>query len=110
MNRKSKGSIIYKYLIVVTVLYGAVFAHEAKKAGKNVLVIDKRPNITGNVYTETVEGIHVHNIIRSRGICEPIECCTLRDVVPYLGVVCMEDVCAVFVYSEFSGQRCCELH
>ena len=41
-------------------LYGAVFAHEAKKAGKSVLVIDKRPNIAGNVYTEDVEGIHVH--------------------------------------------------
>ena len=50
----------YDYLIVGSGLYGAVFAHEAKKAGKSVLVIDKRPNIAGNVYTETVEGIHVH--------------------------------------------------
>ncbi len=50
----------YDYLIVGSGLYGAVFAHEAKKAGKHVLVIDKRPNIAGNVYTETVEGIHVH--------------------------------------------------
>ena len=50
----------YDYLIVGSGLYGAVFAHEAKKAGKRVLVIDKRPNIAGNVYTETVEGIHVH--------------------------------------------------
>lgn len=48
------------YLIVGSGLYGAVFAHEAKKAGKSVLVIDKRSNIAGNVYTETVEGIHVH--------------------------------------------------
>ena len=50
----------YDYLIVGSGLYGAVLAHEAKKAGKSVLVIDKRPNIAGNVYTETVEGIHVH--------------------------------------------------
>ena len=50
----------YDYLIVGSGLYGAVFAHEAKKAGKRVLVIDKRSNIAGNVYTETVEGIHVH--------------------------------------------------
>ena len=50
----------YDYLVVGAGLYGAVFAHEAKKAGKSVLVIDKRPNIAGNVYTEQVEGIQVH--------------------------------------------------
>ncbi|MBE6876495.1 MAG: UDP-galactopyranose mutase [Ruminococcus sp.] len=50
----------YDYLIVGAGLYGAVFAHEAKKAGKSVLVIDKRPNIAGNVYTKETEGIHVH--------------------------------------------------
>ena len=50
----------YDYLVVGAGLYGAVFAHEAKKAGKKVLVIDKRPNIAGNVYTEAVEGIQVH--------------------------------------------------
>ena len=50
----------YDYLIVGAGLFGAVFAHEARKAGKSVLVIDKRPNIAGNVYTEDVEGIHVH--------------------------------------------------
>ena len=50
----------YDYLIVGAGLYGAIFAHEAKKAGKAVLVIDKRPNIAGNVYTEEVEGIQVH--------------------------------------------------
>ena len=50
----------YDYLVVGSGLYGAVFAHEAKAAGKSVLVIDKRPNIAGNVYTEDVEGIHVH--------------------------------------------------
>ena len=51
---------MYNYLIVGSGLYGSVFTHEAKKAGKRVLVIDKRPNIAGNVYTESVEGIHVH--------------------------------------------------
>ena len=50
----------YDYLIVGAGLYGAVFAREAKNAGKSVLVIDKRPNIGGNVYTEDIEGIHVH--------------------------------------------------
>lgn len=50
----------YDYLIVGAGLFGAVFAHEAVKAGKTVLVVDKRPHIAGNVYTEDVEGIHVH--------------------------------------------------
>ena len=51
---------MYNYLIVGAGLYGATFAHEAKCAGKTVLVIDKRPHIAGNVYTERVEGINVH--------------------------------------------------
>ena len=51
---------MYDYLIVGSGLYGAVFAHEVKKAGKSVLVIDKRDNIAGNIYTEKVEGINVH--------------------------------------------------
>ena len=51
---------MYDYLIVGAGLYGAVFAREAKEAGKKVLVVDKRPNIAGNVYTEDVEGIKVH--------------------------------------------------
>ena len=51
---------MYDYLIVGAGLYGAVFAQEAKRAGKSVLVIDKRPHIAGNVYTEKVEGINVH--------------------------------------------------
>ena len=50
----------YDSLVVGSGLYGAVFAHEARKAGKSVLVIDKRPNIAGNVYTEEIEKIHVH--------------------------------------------------
>ena len=50
----------YDYLIVGAGLYGAVCAREAVKAGKKVLVIDKRPHIAGNVHTEEVEGINVH--------------------------------------------------
>ena len=50
----------YDYLVVGAGLYGAVFAHEAKKSGKSVLVIDKRPQVAGNVYTEKIEGIQVH--------------------------------------------------
>ena len=50
----------YNYLIVGSGLYGATVAQQAKKAGKSVLVIDKRPNIGGNIYTEKIEGINVH--------------------------------------------------
>lgn len=51
---------MYDYLIVGAGLYGAVFAHEAKRHGKSVLVVDKREHIGGNVYTEKIEGINVH--------------------------------------------------
>ncbi len=51
---------MYDYLIIGAGLYGAVFAQQARAHGKSVLVVDKRPNIAGNVYTEDVEGIHVH--------------------------------------------------
>ena len=51
---------MFNYLIVGSGLYGATIAQQAKKAGKSVLVIDKRPNIGGNIYTEKVEGINVH--------------------------------------------------
>ncbi len=50
----------YDYLVVGAGLYGAVFAQKAKEQGKKVLVIDKRENIAGNVYTEEIEGINVH--------------------------------------------------
>ena len=52
--------MMYDYLVVGAGLYGAVFAREAIKAGKKVLVIDKREHIGGNIYTEEVEGIQVH--------------------------------------------------
>lgn len=50
----------YDYLVVGSGLFGSVFARQAADAGKKVLVIDKRPNIAGNVYTEKVEGINFH--------------------------------------------------
>ena len=50
----------YDYLIVGSGLYGATFAYFAKKAGKKCLVIDKRPQLGGNVYCEKIEGINVH--------------------------------------------------
>ena len=51
---------MYDFLIVGAGLYGATFAQQAKQAGKKVLVIDKRPHVGGNLYTENVEGINVH--------------------------------------------------
>ena len=55
----------YDYLVVGSGLYGAIFAHEAKAHGKSVLVVDKRPNIAGNVYTENIEGINTTSIFYS---------------------------------------------
>ena len=55
-----ENTMKYDYLVVGSGLYGAIFAHEAKAKGKSVLVVDKRPNIAGNVYTEKQEGINVH--------------------------------------------------
>jgi len=52
----------YDYMVVGSGLFGAVFAHEAKKAGKSVIVIEKRSHIAGNIYTQQgIDGIHVHN-------------------------------------------------
>lgn len=51
---------MYDYLIVGAGLFGSIFARQATDAGKKVLVIDKRLNIAGNVYTEDIEKIHVH--------------------------------------------------
>ena len=51
---------MYDYLIVGSGIYGATFAHLAKKAGKKCFVIDKRPHLGGNIYCEEVEGINVH--------------------------------------------------
>lgn len=50
----------YDYLIVGSGLFGSIFAYEANKRGKKVLVIDKRNHVAGNIYTKEVEGIQVH--------------------------------------------------
>ncbi|PNV64725.1 UDP-galactopyranose mutase [Rubneribacter badeniensis] len=50
----------YDYLIVGAGITSAVFAHEAKEAGRSCLVIDRRSHVAGNIYTEEVEGINVH--------------------------------------------------
>lgn len=50
----------YDYLIVGSGLFGATFAYFAHKQGKKCLVIDKRPQLGGNVYCENIEGINVH--------------------------------------------------
>ncbi|MBR6366592.1 MAG: UDP-galactopyranose mutase [Lachnospiraceae bacterium] len=52
--------MMYDYLIVGAGLYGAVFAHEAAKSGKKCLIVEKRSHIAGNIFTEDVDGIHVH--------------------------------------------------
>tara|TARA_Y100000034_G_scaffold35064_2_gene43035 strand:- start:20513 stop:21595 length:1083 start_codon:yes stop_codon:yes gene_type:complete len=51
---------MYDYLVVGSGLYGSIFAYEATKVGKKVLVIEKRDHIGGNVYTKNEDGIHVH--------------------------------------------------
>ena len=50
----------FDYLIVGAGLYGSVFAHEMRKRGKSVLVIDRRSHVGGNCYTESIDGINVH--------------------------------------------------
>ena len=56
MNDREKmaENMNYNYLIIGVGLFGAVFAHEAHKRGKSVLVIDRRPYIAGNIYTEEI--------------------------------------------------------
>ena len=51
---------VYDYIIVGSGLYGAIFAHEAMKAGKSCLVVERRSHIGGNIYTKEMEGIQVH--------------------------------------------------
>lgn len=52
--------MVYDYLIVGAGLFGSVFAYEATKSGKKVLVIDKKNHIGGNIYTKEIDGIQVH--------------------------------------------------
>jgi len=51
---------MYDYLVVGSGLFGSIFAHEARKTGKSVLVVDKRHHIGGNCYTENRDGVDVH--------------------------------------------------
>ena len=51
---------MYDYLIIGSGLFGSVFAHEAKKRGKSVLVIERRSHFGGNIYCEEKEGINIH--------------------------------------------------
>ncbi|MBQ1928183.1 MAG: NAD(P)-binding protein, partial [Clostridia bacterium] len=51
---------MYDYLVVGAGLFGSIFARQATDAGKKVLVIDKRLNVAGNIYTQNIEGINVH--------------------------------------------------
>ena len=50
---------MYDYLVVGAGLYGSVFAREATNRGYKVLVIEKRTNVGGNIYTEKIEGINL---------------------------------------------------
>jgi UDP-galactopyranose mutase len=58
-----EGKIVskkYDYLIVGSGLFGAVFAFRARQAGQKVMVIDKRPQLGGNIYSENIAGVNVH--------------------------------------------------
>ena len=66
----------YDYLIVGAGLFGAVFAHEAKRVGKHCLVIDKRNHRGGNIYCEDIEGIHVHKY--GVGLCKQL--CRIQPI------------------------------
>ena len=51
---------MYDYVIVGSGLFGVVFAHEMKKAGRKCLVLERRAHVGGNVYCEEKEGIRIH--------------------------------------------------
>lgn len=51
---------MFNFLIVGSGLFGSVFAYEAKKCGKSVLVLERRNHVGGNVYCEEKEGIRIH--------------------------------------------------
>lgn len=59
-KKRDEGMVKYDYLIVGSGLYGSIFARGATNKGYKCLVIDKRDNVGGNIYTEKVEGINVH--------------------------------------------------
>lgn len=51
---------MYDYLVVGSGLFGAVFAHEARKNGKSVLMLEHRNHVGGNIYCEELDGINIH--------------------------------------------------
>ena len=51
---------MYDYLVIGSGLFGAVFAHEAHKNGKSVLMLERRNHIGGNIYCEELDGINIH--------------------------------------------------
>lgn len=59
-KKQEKNSMSYDYLVVGAGLFGAIFAYEAGKKGKKVLVVDRRSHVGGNIYTKETAGIHVH--------------------------------------------------
>ena len=60
IKNDKKGKSVYSFLIVGSGLFASVFAHEAKKRGKSVLVIERRNHVGGNVCCEEKEGIRIH--------------------------------------------------
>lgn len=55
-----RGLFMYDYLVVGSGLFGAVFAHEARKIGKSVLILERRNHVGGNIYCEELDGINIH--------------------------------------------------
>lgn len=67
----------YDYLIVGAGLFGAVFAHEAKRVGKHCLVIDKRNHRGGNIYCEDMEASMYINMVHISSIPTIKKCGTM---------------------------------
>lgn len=55
-----RGLFMYDYLVVGSGLFGAVFAHEVRKNGKSVLMLERRNHVGGNIYCEELDGINIH--------------------------------------------------
>ena len=96
---------MYDYLIVGSGLFGATFAHLANRDGKRCLVLDKRPQLGGNVYCEEIEGIHIKwevvqpsLIIRYRAIRVTVKRDNSVYESPGFFVICMKDMGAILVY------------
>ena len=66
---------MYNYLIVGSGLFGSVFAHEAKKLGKSVLVIERRNHVGGNIHCEEKDGINIHKYGNTTSATIPLCLC-----------------------------------